>query len=390
MRWASVLSEEGRSESAARDASTRLRTALDGAPDLLLVFASHHHAGGWTEIERVLGAEHAGATALGCSAQSVIGAGRELETSPGLALAGARLPGVTLKPFWLAPENLGEGDAPEIWRGLAPASGPPAQFLLLADPFSFDTEGVLHGLDLAHPDSVKVGGLASGGSLPGENTLLVGGELRRSGLAGVALSGNLAIDPVVAQGCRPIGAPLFVTHSRHNILQRVDGQPPIEVIERLFAEAGPAERELFRTSLFLGIEMEPGRGEYRQGDFLIRNIVGMDPEDGSLAVAAELQPAQVVQFHLRDAATSAEDLERQLAGYGSQAPAGAARGALLFSCLGRGRGLYGRPDHDSAAFRARFGDVPLAGFFCNGEIGPVQRRTFLHGYTSAFAIFRER
>ncbi len=63
-------------------------------------------------------------------------------------------------------------------------------------------------------------------------------------------------------------------------------------------------------------------------------------------------------------------------------------GALLFSCLGRGKHMYGRPNHDSDAFRACLGDVPLAGFFCNGEIGPVGGTTYIHGFTSSFAIFR--
>ena len=137
--------------------------------------------------------------------------------------------------------------------------------------------------------------------------------------------------------------------------------------------------------------MRPELARYGRGDFLIRNLAGAEERSGALAVGASLHEGQVVQFHLRDAQTSAEDLDARLARYRASQLGGAApAGALIFSCLGRGAHLYGVPDHDSDAFRRHIGAVPLGGFFCNGEIGPVERRTFLHGYTSAFGLFRPR
>ena len=129
--------------------------------------------------------------------------------------------------------------------------------------------------------------------------------------------------------------------------------------------------------------------EYRQGDFLIRNLLGIDGKSGAVAVGAALRTGIVVQFHLRDAETSAQDLEAVLARH-HEGPAPRAAGSLLFACLGRGEQLYGEPDHDTAAFQRHLGPVPLGGFFCNGEIGPVHGSTFLHGYTSSFGLFRSR
>ncbi len=392
MKWASILSEERTSQAAALDASARLRRTLgDAAADLVVVFASNHHAESYEDIAGTLARELGGPTLIGCSAHSVIGEGHELEAAPGLVVAGASLPGVELHPFRITAETLPDLESePGSWRErVGVPAEPTPHFVLLADPFSFAAEQLILGLDGAYPSGVKVGGLASGGELPGQNALFLGDRVWRTGLVGLAMSGNLAVDPVVAQGCRPVGTPLFVTHSRDNVLQRADGLPAVEVLEQLFAAASPEDRELFRNSLFLGIEMEADRGEYGQGDFVIRDIVGIDPDEGSMAIAAPLRPGQVVQFHLRDAATAAEDLDRRLVSYSSDGRASHARGALLFSCLGRGVGLYGTPNHDSGAFLSRVGDVPIAGFFCNGEIGPVQSRTFLHAYTSAFAIFRE-
>ena len=145
-----------------------------------------------------------------------------------------------------------------------------------------------------------------------------------------------------------------------------------------------------RSSLFLGVVMDEFIDEPQQGDFLIRNVMGMDDRNGSLAIGEMLKEGQMVQFHLRDADTSAQDLAAVLERYAGDNRENSVQGALLFSCLGRGQYLYGRPNHDTDLFRDKLGAVPLGGFFCNGEIGPVSGTTFLHGYTSSFGIFRPR
>ena len=395
MRWASATSDGLEAEPAVAEIAAAVREGLGASdPHLILLFVSEHHFGDYELIGELVREALPGSLLLGCCARSVIGAGRELEEQPGISLVGARLPDVTLHPFHLESESLpDEAAGNDAWRrllGVTNADTP--QLVVLADPFSFDTERFVRGLDAALPGSVAVGGLASGGQEPGQNALYLGDAVHRTGLAGVALSGNVVLDPIVAQGCRPVGAPMFVTRCRENVLFEVDGKPPMEILQELYSEADARDRELFRSSLFLGIEMGPSRdGAYTQGDFLIRNLIGTDDESGAVAAATALHPGQVVQFHLRDARTSAEDLERRLARY---AKAGEshhpASGALLFSCLGRGQGLYGTADFDTGAFRRIVGEVPLGGFFCNGEIGPVEGATFLHGYTSAFGIFRAR
>jgi small ligand-binding sensory domain FIST len=391
MRWSSSVSEDPDTERAVCEAAGRIRQELEGLrADLLFLFASEHHRAAGGRLAELAQAACGGGLLVGCNARSVIGAGRELEDQPGLSLTAAVLPGVTVQPLHVAADSLPE-DA-SAWRerlGLGPQPAP--HFVLLADPLTFDAERLAQSLDAAFPQSVKVGGLASGGVERGHTALYLGSELRGSGAIAVALQGDLEVDAIVAQGCRPIGVPMFVTACRGNVLLELDARRPLEVLQEHYEKADTRDRELMRSSLFLGIEMRPQQGEYRQGDFLIRNLIGMDPESGALAVGARLAPGQVVQFHLRDARTSAEDLERRLLGYarerGSKTAPG---GALLFSCLGRGAQLYGRSHHDSNAFRERIGNIPLGGFFCNGEIGPVQRQTFLHGYTSAFGIFRPR
>ena len=388
MRFASTLSAAAEPSRALESALAELRGALGGTePDLLACFASPAHAARPAELGARLRAAFPRAVLLGCTARSVIGGGRELEDAPGIALFGASLPGVEVHSFHLGPEAVPVPGAARALLapalGVAPGDG--SQLLLLADPWSADVESLLVGLDEGLPGVTAVGGLASGGSGPGTSALFAGDTLRHDGVVGVVLRGPLRIDTIVAQGCRPIGQPMFVTRCEGQLLEELDGRRPLDVLDELYAAAPAEERELFRHSLFLGVEMRAAREAYGRGDFLIRNLVGVDAERGALAVAALLREREVVQFHLRDARSAADDLAERLGRYGRRGDAG---GALLFSCLGRGSPLYGEADHDSRAFRARVADVPLGGFFCNGEIGPVQGRPFLHGYTSAFAIFR--
>jgi small ligand-binding sensory domain FIST len=395
MRFVSVLADESETEAAIARACEDAARGLAGAgPDLVVLFASRHHAEGYERIGERVREAFPGAFLLGCSAQSVIGAGHEREDAPGIALAAAVLPDVELLPFHLPAHTLPSDEATDDdWHalvGATPADRP--SFLLLADPWTCDVERFLGGIDASFPGCVKLGGLASGAEGPGESALYLGDDVLGGGLVGVALVGNVAIDTIVAQGCRPVGTPLFVTRCRENVLLEADGRAPLEVLQDLYARADPRDQTLFRSSLFAGIEMGGSASrEYRQGDFLIRNLIGSDESSGAVAVAARLHTGQVIQFHLRDAETSRDDLERRLERFRSATGAAAEpAGALLFSCLGRGASLYGKPDHDTEAFRRHLGPVPLTGFFCNGEIGPVQGETFLHGYTSAFGIVRPR
>jgi small ligand-binding sensory domain FIST len=392
MKWASAAADDAKLETAIERAASAVRAELGGCkPDLRIAFVSSHHGEHMTRVPALVARALPGGLLIGCSAGGVIGGGHEIEQRPGVSLTAAYLPGVALRPLRLTNDALPDPTADAaLWRDAIGADArETSAFLLLPEPFSFDAESCVRGLDLAYPGALTIGGVASGGRQPGANALFLGDQCFRNGAVGVSLSGNVAIDTVVAQGCRPIGDPMFVTSCERNVIRALDGRAPLEVLQELHDRLDERDRYLARHSLFLGIVMKEDRVEYRQGDFLIRNLIGVDAESGALAVGALLDENAVVQFHLRDARTSAQDLEEMLRRYRAGG-APATQGALLFSCLGRGQFLYGEADHDTGAFRSHIGDVPLGGFFCNGEIGPVHGATFLHGYTSAFALFRGR
>lgn len=386
MRFASAISEERRLPAAFEAACAAIQEGLAGQrPDLVMAFASPHHMAELPSLTALVAERLAPRAFLGCTAAGVIGGWRELEMQPGLALFAGALPDVALSTFHLDGDGVPDLDrGPGAWhRALGVAPEPAPQLLLVCDPASFDPHDLLLGLDFAYPASVKLGGLASAGR---QNLLLRDREVHGSGVIGLALSGNVILDPLVAQGCRPIGQPYTVTACRHNLLIELDGRPPVTLLQELHDALSERERELFQDALHIGIATSSLGGPR---EFLVRNVVGADSQEGILAVASLLRPGQTVQFHVRDATAAGEDLDQHLLRYLQAERSTRPAGAIVFSCTGRGQGLYGEADHESRAFRQRMSEAtPLAGFFCGGEIGPVGDTTHLHGYTGAFGIFR--
>jgi small ligand-binding sensory domain FIST len=393
MKWTTAISRKTSFEDAVLGCARGVRETLGPGPvTLALAFVTPHFAEFHGRLHRVLQESLGPETLLGCSAGGVIGGGEEVERSPAVTLVAARLPGVTVFPFHLSGALPDLDEPPGSWEKLVGARrADEPQFVLLADPFTAHPETLLAGLDYAFPDSVKIGGLASGATSPGLNALFLNSEVFDEGIVGGALSGNVLVDTVVAQGCRPVGELMRITRCKENMLYELDERPAFGVLQELFAGLDEHDQELARTSLFFGLVMDEFKEEPEVGDFLIRNLLGVDPGSGAVAVGEYLQEGIRVRFHLRDAEASAQDLNAMLAGYENTLPQkDAVSGALLFSCLGRGEHLYKEPNFDTGVFRRHLGDVPVGGFFCNGEIGPVGGTTFLHGYTSSFGLFRAR
>ena len=393
MKWASAISEQTSLEHAVEECASVIRSQFaDDTPHLAVVFISPDYQPDFDRVPELVRQSFDSVVVLGCSGGGIIGNGQEVEQRPAVSITAASLPGVEIVEFHLDGDQLPDLDAaPQKWEEalkVSPETSP--QFVMLADPYSFPVQNLILGLDYAYSRSAKIGGLASGAQQQGGNALFCGDRVYRSGAVGVALHGNITVDTVVAQGCRPVGQPMRITQSKRNVLAELDGQPPMTVLKEIFQNSDDRDRELMRTSLFLGVVMDEFLDEPKQGDFLIRNVVGMDDRSGGLAIGELLKEGQLVQFHLRDAQTSTDDLIQVLERYAVDNRENQAQGALLFSCLGRGQYLYGRPNHDTEVFQDKLGSVPIGGFFCNGEIGPVSGTTFLHGYTSSFGIFRAK
>jgi small ligand-binding sensory domain FIST len=395
MKWASAISRSPRLDAALADVVEQAARGLDQIePDLVFLFLSANFAPDAKRIAARLAPWLGSALLVGCSAQGVAGGGRETEGEPAIALLAGVLPDVDIEARHVTQDLLRMPVADAAgWRALLGVDLDDPAFVVIADPHSVPVEALVKGLDVAHPGATKVGGIASGGQQPGSHVLLLGTDVYRAGAIVLALGGNVRLDAIVAQGCKPVGEPHFVTSCHEHLLRELDGASPRDVLTRLYENLSPADRQLFGHAVFVGLALPGEHRELHAGDFLVRNLLGLDPDTGALWIGGELQPNSILQFHLRDAATSAADLDRQLQRF--VARGGGASGALMFSCVGRGAGLYGRPDHDTLAFQRHLGEVPLGGFFGNGEIGPVAMgnrapATYVHGHTSAFGVFRPK
>jgi small ligand-binding sensory domain FIST len=390
MLWASAISTATEADDAIGEAVEQVAQQLGSRhPHLVCAFTTRPFAAEHLILRSRIRAQWGEALLFGCCASGVIGAGHEIEESGAVSITAGWLPNVRLVARHVESRELPPVYAERVaWQtalDLHDVADP--QFIVITDPFSFDTEELVRGLDRAFPASAKIGGLASGGRQPGGSLLYLGERIHHTGAIVLALSGDVRVDSVVAQGCRPIGEPMFVTNCHGNLLRELDGKVPREVLSELYDRLTERDQALLGKALFVGLAMPGERPSIQAGEFLIRNVLGMDPQSGAIWVGAELEPNSIVQFHVRDALSSAQDLERALLGFEARARPSA---ALLFSCVGRGAGLYGSADHDSNALKRRLGEVPVGGFFCNGEIGAVHGMTQVHGYTSAIAIISDK
>ncbi|MFQ5873667.1 MAG: FIST N-terminal domain-containing protein, partial [Dehalococcoidia bacterium] len=371
MKWASAISEKPSLDKAVEECAARVVSELESdVPDLLLAFVSSDHYEDYAKVPNLLADNLEVRHLIGCSGGGVIGGGKEVENRPGFALTGASLPGVELNPFHVEDDALPSlDDSPAAWEDLVQvAAQAMPHFVILPDPFTIQADNLLLGLDYAFKDSVKIGGLASGGQHPGANVLYMEREVYRSGAVGISMHGNIRVETIVAQGCRPIGEPMVVTRCNGNVLFELDEKKPLDILRGLFEVASDEDQALMNASLHVGVVMDPLKEDFQPGDFLIRNVMGLHQETGSLTVGEMLGEGQVVQFHVRDKRTAEEDLEAMMERYLSENGSRTASGALLFSCLGRGEQLFGRPNHDTDIFQQKVSGVPLTGFFCNGEI----------------------
>jgi small ligand-binding sensory domain FIST len=201
----------------------------------------------------------------------------------------------------------------------------------------------------------------------------------------VSFAGDIAVDVIVSQGCRPIGPIFEVTDATHNVIDALGGQSPMTRIQALVDDLDEEDRELLQNGLFIGRAIDSKKEALGRGDFLVRGVMGVDSNTGAIAIGDTVAIGERVQFHLRDARTAREDLEMMLSPHTFF---GAPDGALLFSCNGRGTRLYDEPDGDISAITSCFRGIDVAGFFCAGEIGPIGGRNFLHGHTASLALIR--
>ena len=362
MRIGAALSTDLDPAKAAAAAAEEAMSRLGGAGvSLALVVASWHHSPSADVVSEAVRLQAMPERVIGCVAKTVVGGGREVESGPAVAVWLASLP-EPVESFHMEFVRTSEGG---VFGGYRFEEAGPASYLLIGDPFSFPTDLLLEHLNKRVPGTVVMGGMASGGIGPGDTRLFLDERVVDTGAVGARLPG-VRIRPLVSQGCRPIGNAYTVTRAEGNVIHELGGRPPLQRLQELVRTIPPEDRQLISQGLQVGRVIDEYKAGMGRGDFLIRGVMGMDPQSGALAVGDEIQVGETIQFHVRDAATADEDLRTLL-----DREAEPAAGALLFTCNGRGSRLFSVPDHDAALISEKLGGLPLAGFNCAGEIGPV-------------------
>ena len=387
LRIASAVAKDLDPLHAARHLS-RATTALLGEEpiDLACLFLSSHFA---EQAEALVEALHRALTLrllIGCTCEGIIADSEEIEGAPGVVLWTARLPGVSLCPVRLAARPSGDTVVLHEWPTPDRIVAGRPSFLLFADPLTSPMDDVLGVIQSAYPGAPIIGGLAGGERESGAHRMILNQAVHDHGVVGVAMTGAVAVRTVVSQGCRPIGDRFVITRAEQNVIHELSGSSALQQLQKVFEGLSRDDRLLAQRALHVGLAMDEHRNRFERGDFLIRNLIGADETSGSLAVGDLVTEGQSVQFQVRDAQAASEELHLLLASERARVPQAPA-GALLFSCCGRGRGLFGRPHHDVSVLRERVGPIPVAGFFAQGEIGPVGGTNYLHGYTASVALF---
>jgi len=391
MQFASAVSRDSQTETAVTEVLESVAQQLpEQQAHVSFVFASPHHLKALPHFLPVIKERLATPILLGCTGGGVLADCHEIESRPGLALMAASLPGVTMTPFHIEQTELEESWSETYWQQrLSVSARSEPTFILLPDPFSIDAQKLLEIFNTTFPQHTVLGGLASGGQSASTCALFLNDAVLH-GAVGVVLEGNFTLRTVVSQGCKPIGQPQIITRCDGQIIYELGGQPALEVIKATLATLSPEDQALARTALLMGRVIDEYKDHFDRGDFLIRTLMGADPTSGAIAVGDMFRQGQTVQLHVRDAETAREDLHLLMHALSPDLATQPARGALLFSCNGRGAHLYGEPDHDSRVIAETTGAVPIAGFFCNGEIGPIGQTNFLHGFTASIGIFQEK
>jgi small ligand-binding sensory domain FIST len=390
MPFAAALSTEPDSQQALQQVCTQALAQLPASPDLAMLFYSPHHLSQVAEFAPLAQQKLRARCLLGGPGESIIGNDAEVEDGPAMSLwLGKWSRPVQMTAFHLYLEQTSEGLSLLGWPdALVEAQPDKSAILMMADPYTFPVDVFLSNMNEERAGLPILGGMASGVHKPGDCRMIRGGKQLDQGAIGVLLEGAARVRPVVSQGCRPIGRHMVITRARDNVISELSGRTPLAQLQTLWQQLSPRDQQLMQRGLHVGRVINEYGGDFQSGDFLIRNVLNVDRESGEMVITDRVRIGQTVQFHVRDAESADQDLhdllKLDLAAHDTPPSA-----ALLFSCNGRGTRLFDTPHHDARSLRNEAGVIPVAGFFAQGELGPIGGQNFIHGFTASVVLFED-
>ena len=351
-----------------------------------LAFTSPQFFGQAVELLEILRVHARIPLLVGCSGGSLVANAREVEDSPGLTLALHHLPGAKLDALHFRQEQVEEADTPRYWPEVTGVEGTNG-WLTFLDPFHLNAEAWLPQWNASWPGKPVIGGFASGTLADQTSQVYLNGDVHEEGGVALSVGGGVALQGVISQGCTPIGETWTITRAEQNIIHEIGNRSAYEVLTETFENLSDTGKEKTRGNLFVGLVVNEYLEEFHRGDFLIRNLIGADPENGAIAIGGTPRTGQTLQFQCRDSRGANEDMDELMHRASESLNGNPVYGGCLCCCTGRGKNLFGASDHDAGLVQHHLGDIGLSGFFCNGEIGPIGNDNFLHGYTASLALF---
>jgi len=368
-----------------------MRSQLPHPVALGLVFMSPDffpHAEQTLEILRVHGRIP---LLTGCSGAGLIVNGEEIESASGIVLSLYSLPGAELQGFHFTSSQIEEAASGSYWRsatGIGPASS--NGWLVFHDPFHMDADSWIRSWNEAYSPAPTFGGAASGIVSDQTTQVYLNGDVFEEGLVAISVGGDVKLSGVVSQGCTPIGEPWTLTRVEQNLIHQIANRPAYAVLAETFQKLPPADQQKARGNLLIGLAVNEYLEDFHRGDFLVRPLIGGDPTSGILAVGALPRAGQTMQFQRRDGTAASDDMHELLARAKADAQDSFIYGGCLCCGNGRGKNLFGVPNHDAGLTQREMGPIGVSGFFCAGEIGPVGQKSFLHSFTASLALFVKR
>lgn len=375
------------SEELVQRTATEMRTELGAPATFAVAFISPGYVPQAENFLELIRLEARVSTVVGCTATGLIGPSTENEHTEGFSLLLVSAPKAKVHSFSFTPDQVEQYDGPAFWSRFTKLNSADVKgWLVFANPYQIPVDPWIRQWNQTYPGLPAFGGLASMNPQENNAYVLHNNKIEEGGVL-LALEGDITVKSAVSQGCKPIGEPMTVTGADNNVLITLGSKPAYEVLNGAYQSLSESERERAKGHLFAGLALNEYVDEFKRGDFLVRNILGADPQTGAVAIGARARIGQTLQYQLRDASAASEDLSITLAKTKKSLRQRTPAAGLLCTCLGRGHELFGASHHDAGKVEEFFPGLPLAGFFANGEIGPVGTQNFAHGYTASLILF---
>ena len=368
------------------------RAGLEKA-DLTLVFASVSYHPHYPMLIKAIRTEINTTHLVGCSSLGIITTDGEWEHQPAVGVMVLASNTITATPFFLHPL---QGRDERIGRTIGEMSlkipKDPAHasiVVLFPDTYNFQPKPFFQGLGNANEKVVLVGGGASEDGRLMQTLQIHQDQVMSNAMVGFTLHGPFTYTIGLAQACHPIGDPMMITRARHNIIYELAGRPALDHYSSLFANIPPQEMREATGLIFVGLPADVADSQFHRGSYLVRNVVGVDPGEGSITVAEIIEEGQVMSFMIREPNRALRDMESMVSELSKIHRDHPPAFGLYFDCCGRGRSLYGRSGVDLSVIKKYLGEIPLIGFLTSSEIAPIYGVPQFHNYSGILVLIGE-